>query len=355
MALGDLTQAGILRAVAEFDELGRDGFLRKYGFGKAKSYFLDVDEKLYDAKAIARVALDPTADLSDSDETVAQRFLALGFTVRHFPVRPWTREEIILACVIVAANNWLQPSGGERDPRVIELSELLQAPEFHPVEEHGPDFRNANSVARKMADIATSHPDYTGKPTRGNRLDAVVAQEFIDNPMKILAEARALRAKLLGLRPEQVKNPDLADRIASPLVFDMPVEAHRTRTFPVRGTTKRNANRVEAELMKRYREWRAADQHNVIAKGILLPGETRPLRVDLYDVDRSELIEAKGSVDREYVRLALGQVLDYSRYVAHEHLAVLLPTLPKTDLVELLSSHNIRCIYETAEGEFASN
>ncbi|MEV6611416.1 hypothetical protein [Kutzneria sp. NPDC051319] len=355
MALGDLTRDGVLRAVAEFDDLGREEFLRKYSFGKARSYFLEIDEQLYDSKAIAGAALGLATDaFSGGDQTVARQLEALGCTVRYFPVRPWTREEILLACVIVAANDWRQPSGGERDVQVIELSELLQTTEFHPLEEHGPDFRNANAVARKMADIVTSHPDYRGKRTRGNRLDAVVAKELIDDPMKVLAEARALRARLLGLRPEQVATVDVVDRNLGTVVFDMPVEAHRTTTFPVRGTTKRNASRVEAELTKRFREWRDADDHGVIAKGILLQGETRPLRVDLYDVDRKELIEAKGSAEREYVRQALGQVLDYARFVEHEHLAVLLPELPKADLVDLLSSHRIRCIYETAEGEFTS-
>ncbi|QUQ70163.1 hypothetical protein [Kutzneria sp. CA-103260] len=356
MALGDLTRADVLKAVAEFDELGRDEFLRRYGFGKAKSYFLEVEGKLYDSKAIAGAALGMAAgDFSGGDQTVARRMAALDFTVKYFPVRPWTREETILACVVLAANSWRQLPDAERDPRVIELSELLQTAEFHPLEEHGPDFRNINSVARKMADIAANHLDHRGKQTWGSRLDASVAREFVDNPTEMMAEARALRAKLLGLRPEQVKTPDVASRNAFPVVFDMPVEAHRTRTFPVSGTSKRNASRVEAELVKRFREWRRKDEHSVIAKGILLPGETRPLRVDLYDVDRAELIEAKGSAEREYVRLALGQVLDYARYVEHEHLAVLLPELPKADLVDLLSRHGVRCIYEVAEGKFGRN
>jgi hypothetical protein len=172
-------------------------------------------------------------------------------------------------------------------------------------------------------------------------------------PAEMLAEARLLRARVLRLRPEEVRPLDVVtNRSPVPVVFDMPVEAHRTKTFPVRGTAKRDASRVEAELMERYREWRAADGHSVIAKGILLPGAAKPLRVDLYDVDRAELIEAKGSAEREYVRLALGQVLDYARHVEHEHLAVLLPELPKADLVDLLSRHGIRCVYEVAAGEF---
>lgn len=353
--MGALTREGVLAAVAEFDELGQDSFLRKYRFSKAKSYFLEVDGKLYDSKAVVGAALGMApGDFSGGDQTVARRLESLGFTVRYFPVLPWTRDEIILACVIVAGNNWQQPANAERDPRVVQLSELLQTAAFHPIEEHGPVFRNTSSVARKMADIATSHPDYQGKPTRGNRLDGEVVRDFIARPLEMTRQARELRARLLGLRPEQVKAPDaVVNRTGVPVVFDVPVEAHRTRTYEVSGTAGRKASRVEAALMKRYQELRASEGHGVTGKGILLPGEAKPLRIDLYDVDRAELIEAKGSTEREYVRLALGQVLDYARYVEHEGLAVLLPERPKTDLIDLLSRHGIKCIYEAAEGGFA--
>ena len=37
MASRDLTQREILQAVAEYDRIGRDRFLEKYGFGPARS------------------------------------------------------------------------------------------------------------------------------------------------------------------------------------------------------------------------------------------------------------------------------------------------------------------------------
>jgi hypothetical protein len=42
--------------VAEFDEIGRERFLRKYRFKKARLYFLDLNGRLYDPKAIAGAA-----------------------------------------------------------------------------------------------------------------------------------------------------------------------------------------------------------------------------------------------------------------------------------------------------------
>ena len=44
MALADLTRDAVLQAIAEYDALGGDAFLRKYGYRPARSYFL-VDDR----------------------------------------------------------------------------------------------------------------------------------------------------------------------------------------------------------------------------------------------------------------------------------------------------------------------
>ena len=56
MPLGVLSREAVLQAVRELDELGRDAFLRKYGFGRATQYALMIDGRDYDPKAIAGVA-----------------------------------------------------------------------------------------------------------------------------------------------------------------------------------------------------------------------------------------------------------------------------------------------------------
>lgn len=50
------TREPILKAIKEFDQLGRDEFLRQNGFGPAQSYWLIYDHKSYDSKAIVGVA-----------------------------------------------------------------------------------------------------------------------------------------------------------------------------------------------------------------------------------------------------------------------------------------------------------
>jgi hypothetical protein len=57
MTLARLTSAMAVRsAIEEYDRLGRDKFLRVYGFGTARKYILVYDGQQYDSKAIAGVA-----------------------------------------------------------------------------------------------------------------------------------------------------------------------------------------------------------------------------------------------------------------------------------------------------------
>lgn len=56
LSILDIDRAAVLQAIDEFDEAGRDGFLKKYGYGEAKRYFLRQDGNLYDSKAIFGVA-----------------------------------------------------------------------------------------------------------------------------------------------------------------------------------------------------------------------------------------------------------------------------------------------------------
>ena len=60
------------------------------------------------------------------------------------------------------------------------------------------------------------------------------------------------------------------------------------------------------------------------------------------------LVEAKGTVERNAIRLAIGQLADYKRFVddgAPKHLAVLVPSEPREDLRKLLAGEGIEVIY----------
>ena len=93
--------------------------------------------------------------------------------------------------------------------RARELSRLLSTGQLRPGEELPPDFRSPNSVQRKSYDIATQHPNYEGKPTRGNRLDALVLTRFLEDPHGMHARALLIEAELRSGRSVISDAPDL--------------------------------------------------------------------------------------------------------------------------------------------------
>jgi 5-methylcytosine-specific restriction protein A len=96
MGLSDLTAPAVNQAIEEFGQLKRKAFLKKYKFGKAKSYFLKKDDQFYDSKAIAgaahgylpgRRALTAN-DFYGGEATVKKQLEALGFTVVNEELQP---------------------------------------------------------------------------------------------------------------------------------------------------------------------------------------------------------------------------------------------------------------------------
>jgi hypothetical protein len=106
MSLSELTSpTAVRKAIAEFDRLGQELFLRKYRFGPARSYFLIYEGRRYDSKAIAGVAHDyqfpergplKLDEFSGGKEGAASRLSELGFDVEGIERRreiDWTLNE----------------------------------------------------------------------------------------------------------------------------------------------------------------------------------------------------------------------------------------------------------------------
>lgn len=137
--LSDITRTGVESAVRDFDDIGRDAVLDRYGFNRTRGYFLVRDGHRYDSKAICGAAhgFDRPAegplrpdDFSGGNATVAQLLERLRFAV----TRPasnragWTTEERILALDL-----YLRVGVTSRThPDVIALSEELNQRRFHP-------------------------------------------------------------------------------------------------------------------------------------------------------------------------------------------------------------------------------
>jgi MoxR-like ATPase len=91
VTLSSLTsREAVLITLREFDELGRDKFLKKYGYGAALEYFLVHDGRRYDSKAVAGVAVGKqfsehgplrNDEFSGGLASVAAKLRDLGFEV----------------------------------------------------------------------------------------------------------------------------------------------------------------------------------------------------------------------------------------------------------------------------------
>jgi hypothetical protein len=95
MSLAEIKRAGsVLAAVREFDRIGRERFLEKYGFGRARRYYLDIEGKRYDSKAIVGAAHGyefgdagplTSAQLRGGETGAKRKLEQLGFTVVDDP------------------------------------------------------------------------------------------------------------------------------------------------------------------------------------------------------------------------------------------------------------------------------
>jgi hypothetical protein len=108
--LTDLSNTAVLAALNEFKELGRTAFLKRYGFGPARDYFVrdPVTDGLADSKAIVGAAHGyqfpelgplPASAFSGGDATVASTLTKLGFAIVRAgdgPSGQWSRHEVNL-------------------------------------------------------------------------------------------------------------------------------------------------------------------------------------------------------------------------------------------------------------------
>jgi len=199
LSLSQLTsREAVITAIREYDDLGKDTFLAKYGFGEARSYFLIHDEKEYDSKAIVGVAyknqfgaLLAAQAFSGGHATVEKKLQSLGFIVRGTRPPTWVRDELILALDLYIRRGWLD----DLHPEVQELSSFLNGLPIHHEWRFSRRFRNANGVCMKLANFQALDPNYMGTGLDAtSEGDREVWEEFHDKPDLLATLATSIRA-----------------------------------------------------------------------------------------------------------------------------------------------------------------
>ncbi|HWT93711.1 MAG TPA: hypothetical protein VN238_11980 [Solirubrobacteraceae bacterium] len=140
--------------------------------------------------------------------------------------------------------------------------------------------------------------------------------------------------------------------LASPGTTPVPVEKQHTEKAFVEPTREPyEAERREQKLVLDLKRHLESLERSVCRLRIVPPGEAKPLFTDLYDEAIGTLIEAKGTVERGAIRMAIGQLADYRRFVdGANHCAVLLPSQPRQDLLALLKAEDIHAIWPEKQG-----
>ncbi|MFC7406396.1 hypothetical protein [Georgenia alba] len=135
--------------------------------------------------------------------------------------------------------------------------------------------------------------------------------------------------------------PDLA------VVSHVAPEAIKDDRFDIDSFPGGYGFRREARLVADFRKHLEQQGHEVLRHQITPPDSIGMLYTDLYDALSNVLYEAKGTATREAVRLAIGQLFDYRRYIHPKpQLSILLPVDPGRDIIGLLSELGIGCVVQ---------
>lgn len=210
--LADLTDPAAVRAaMVEFNDLGRDPFLAKYGFKPAKRYFLLHKGQRYDSKAIVAAAVGiqfpadgplRAEDFSGGEATVRTRLQRLGFEVEVLEAAKrnpdWTREETILALDLLVRRRPTLPV--QSDKEIVELSALLLRYAAQRGASGNDRFRNPDGVSMKVSNLSRLDPvdERGGLPHGSKTIEPLVWAEFMPDTAKLHAAAEAIRAQILA-------------------------------------------------------------------------------------------------------------------------------------------------------------
>ncbi len=153
------------------------------------------------------------------------------------------------------------------------------------------------------------------------------------------------RLRPLDARPRP--SSSALDPLVVPGVEDVAFEERWTeRAFVAPAHKAGESERRERALVLAFSDYLRGKGHEVAHLKIVPPGEAKPLFADLIDRTANTLFEAKGTVERGAIRTAVGQLLDYRRFLEPApQLAVLLPVAPRDDLRAYLESAGVGAVW----------
>jgi hypothetical protein len=392
MALTDVTRAGVIAAIREFDDVGQAVFLDRYGFGRARLYFILFEGRRYDSKAVLGAAhgflpgsdaLRPK-DFSGGEATVARHLRSLGFEVRGtedvltadaLPVsvhaeqterrkRPpvWAWTELVLACDLTARNNWHEID--DKDRRVVELSALLQQLSIHPAAARGDNFRSPGSVRLKMANLADCHPDSRRSSSNGSALDQEVVDAFIDRPEQMQARALEIREEAGMHRTDvervdsSVDEPSLDDVGSAVCSGDILAEFK-----PKSDKAYVAAVKAQVQVKNRHHETLVRDYGLAAQRyGFTAATNVHPRDLTLSRGGRHWLVEVKvvyGGNATEAVRAVIGQLYQYRHFLYEQETAVDLVAVFSESIgdayVDFLESVGIHAVWRVSSDAWAGS
>jgi hypothetical protein len=131
----------------------------------------------------------------------------------------------------------------------------------------------------------------------------------------------------------------------------VPVEGGEVEGYDVlSSTTVRRAKRRERELVRAYTKHLQARGDVVSRNKISVPGGAGNMFSDVFNETRGHLIEAKAGTARNDIRMAIGQLADYARFIPEvRRRAVLLGSRPDADLLALLDSQGIAAVWRAGD------
>ena len=236
----------------------------------------------------------------------------------------WLLEEYL-----IVGDLWLRTgrSVGTGSSEVKEVAALLG--------------RSPGSISYRVGNFAgTDQPGSGLKPLTGEPLAQWLAiRGNLSELKKAVEKARAKMRLITGT--EAAAGEGAASGLVSVISAEQP------GTEPLVVNTAEGANfavQNESILRKAFHSW--LDPKGQRLRGIEIKTGSSRLRVDLFDTVTNVLIEVKAAATRDLLRLAVGQLYDYRRYLSFDvRLAVLVPNQPSMDLMGLLEAADVSAIW----------